>query len=634
MRHGHSLGFSALGFRLGAFLSAAACAVPSLPETVVVETRITAPAATSSPSVTRIDGLDLSESGRTDLASALMGTPGILGLTQAGEGSQTSIFTRGTNSSQTALLLDGRRLSPGFSGSYEPGRYRLDGLGSLEILRGASSALYGANALGGVIDLRLRNPLADATGTTLSAEAGSYGRATIGLSTLQHTTGPAPTSGLVLNVDGTREDGWRDNADRESAHVLGKAAWSLGSPTTVADVVFSADHTRAGLPGQRSAGGLDDPNDWQRDTGWLVSPGLSVARGDFRGQLFWAHSESTVTSYVDGTSFYGDYLYHQRFLLNRDEITALGETAVSRSLTLGYGLTYERTAFDQQALDPFSLNWSDTQEGLGAWTRADWKFTEEDHLRFGVRADTFTDFGGKVTGELAWLRTFAPGFLLHAKVASAFRAPSANDLAYGTAGDRPLRPESNVATELGLRRTPEGPFGTSWTVVAFENRLTDLIDYDPADNYKTFNIGKARTRGIELGGELRPAIGWRLFGAATWLEATALSDYLGLVSAGDRLLRRPDLALSVGVETRPTSNWVLGLAATWLHGREDFDFNTGARVDLRDALQMRFWMRHALSDTTDLSLRVENLTGSSAELTGIGYPAAPRSVYLGLTRKF
>ena len=118
MRRGLSLGFSALGFRLGTLLAAAAAqAVPSLPETVVVETRVTAPAAGASPSVTRIDGAELAESGRSDLAGALAGTPGVLGLAQSGEGSQTSLFTRGTSSTQTALLLDGRRLSPGFSGT-------------------------------------------------------------------------------------------------------------------------------------------------------------------------------------------------------------------------------------------------------------------------------------------------------------------------------------------------------------------------------------------------------------------------------------------------------------------------------------------------------------------------------------
>lgn len=631
MRRGLSLGFSAWGFRLGALLAAtAASGVPSLPETVVVETRVTAPAASASPSVTRLDGADLAESGRSDLAGALAGTPGVLGLTQAGEGSQTSIFTRGTTSTQTALLLDGRRLSPGFSGSYEPGRYRVTGVGSVEVLRGASSTLYGANALGGVIDLRLRDPMADAAGSALAVEGGSHGRGSVAISTLQRL---GERAGLVLDLDATREDGWRDNADREAAHLLGKAAWAP-SAEMVGDLVFSVDRTRAGLPGQRTSGGLDDPNDWQRDTGWLVSPGVTVARGGFRGQVFWAHSESTVTSYVDGTSFYGPYLYHQRFLLRRDEVTALGESSLAPALTLGYGATYERTAYEQRALDPFSLNWSDTQEGLGAWARADWKASGADRLRVGVRRDTFTDFGGKTTGELSWLRALGNGLLAHAKVASAFRAPAANDLAYGTSGGLPLRPESNLAAELGLRRGPEGPFGAGWTAVVFENRLTDLIDYDPADNYKTFNIGKARTRGLELGGEVRPAIGWRLLGSATWMEAVALSDYLGVVAAGERLLRRPELALSAGVECRPSSDWVVGLSATWLRGREDFDFNTGQRVDLRDALQARLWLRHSLDADTDLSLRVENLTGSTAEISGVGYPAAPRSVYLGVTRRF
>ena len=614
-------------------LTAAAQALPSLPETVVVETRIVAPAGTSSPSVTKIDGEWLTEAGRVDVAGALEGVPGLLALTQAGEGSQTSLFTRGTNSSQTELLLDGRRLSPGFSGSYEPGRYQLSGIGSLEILRGASSSLYGANALGGVIDIRLRDPLKDDRLTQAKAEAGSYGRISAGLSYLDRNAGPTSTAGVVLDLSTLRDDGWRNNADRNSAHALGKAVWVLSSECQ-ANVIFSADQTHAGLPGQRTASGLDDPNDWQKDTGWLISPGIQWSRNGFRAEVFWSHSESTVTSFVDGTSFYGPYLYHQRFLLSRDELTVLGESEINRQLTLGYGLTYETTTFDQKALDPFSLNWRDTQEGFGAWLRTDWKVTDADRLRVGLRKDSFTDYSGKTSYEFSWLRALRPGLTLQAKVATAFRAPAANDLAYGTSQNKPLRPESNLSTEIGVRHVAEGPFEPAWTAVVFENKLSDLIDYDPADNYRTFNIGKARTRGLELGGEVRPAIGWRLFGSATWLEAEALSDYLGVVAAGERLLRRPDLALSAGVEVRPSSAWVVGVAATWLHGREDFDFNTGSRVDLPNSLQLRLWARYSLSSATDLSLRVENLTNERAELTSIGYPAAPRSVYLGFSRKF
>jgi outer membrane cobalamin receptor len=107
-----------------------------------------------------------------------------------------------------------------------------------------------------------------------------------------------------------------------------------------------------------------------------------------------------------------------------------------------------------------------------------------------------------------------------------------------------------------------------------------------------------------------------------------------LVQPGERLLRRPDLALGLSIEHRPTAETALGLGAIWLHGREDFDFSTGTRVDLAHAIQLRLWMHHALDAHTDLTLRIENLAGSDAELTSIGYPSPPRAAYLGLSRRF
>jgi vitamin B12 transporter len=611
-----------------ALLLAAAPAFAALPETVVVEARLPRPAATASPSVTRLDGEDLAEQGRRDLAAALGDVPGVVALSQSGEGSQTSLLTRGTASNHTALLLDGRRLSPGFSGSYEPGRYRLGGLASVEVHRGATSSLYGANALGGVVDLRLRDPLADETGLGLGAEAGSFGRAGLFLSVLERA---GRDLGWVGDLSATREDGWRGNARREAAAFTGKAVQRLG-PDLAADLVLSTDRALAGLPGQRGPAG-DDPNDWQRDSGWLVSPGLSLRQGDLRAQAFWSRSETAVTSFVDGADFFGPYVYHQRFLVRRDELTALAETKLG-DLTLSGGVTYERAVLDQIALDPFSLEWADTQEGAALWARAEWKVGVHDRLTMGLRRDRFTDFGGKTTGELAWTRSLGEDLVAHARLATAFRAPAPNDLAYGTSGDRPLRPESNRSTELGLRRRPSGALGAGWTLVAFENRLVDLIDYDPADNYRTFNIGRATTRGLEAGVDAAPALGWRVRGSATWLEAVAESALLGLVQPGERLLRRPDLALGLSVEHRPSAATTLGLGAVWLRGREDFDFNTGGRVDLADAFQARLWVRHALDARTDLTLRVENLTGDDAELTSIGYPSPPRAAYLGLTRRF
>ena len=308
---------------------------------------------------------------------------------------------------------------------------------------------------------------------------------------------------------------------------------------------------------------------------------------------------------------------------------------VRADLTLGLGLTYERTTFEQFDVAGNSLTWADTHESLGVWTRADWQVTEADRLRASVRDDRFTDFAGKTTGEVSYSHRFTKELLAHAKAGTAYRAPAANDLAYGTHLGLPLRPESNTGTEVGLRHENAVPGALSWTLVAFRNELTDLIDYNPS-TYQTYNIAKARTQGVEAGIETRPAKGLRLFGATTWLDSEIQSTdyYLGTGLTGDKLLRRPSLTLTLGLEVIPNDDWTFGVSAAHLRGREDFDWNSYARVSLPNATFVRVWVRRTLSDNTEISLRIENLFGEDAPPAAFGFGAQPRSAYVGVTRKF
>jgi vitamin B12 transporter len=307
---------------------------------------------------------------------------------------------------------------------------------------------------------------------------------------------------------------------------------------------------------------------------------------------------------------------------------------VRSDLTLGLGLSYERTTFEQFDVAGNSLTWADTHESLGVWTRADWQVTSVDRVRASVRDDRFTDFAGKTTGDISYSRRFTKELLGHVKLGTAYRAPAANDLAYGTYNSLPLRPESNTGIELGLRHENAVPGALSWTLVAFRNDLTDLIDYEP-NTYQTYNIAKARTQGVEAGVETRPAKGLRLFGATTWLDSEIRSaDYLSTGVTGDKLLRRPTLTLTLGVEVIPNDDWTFGVSAAHLRGREDYDWNSGSRVSLPDASFVRVWVRRTLSDHTEISLRIENLFGEDAPPAAFGFGAQPRSAYVGLTRRF
>lgn len=618
-----------------AFLALFLAQAPTrLPETVVIETRQAGPRGEASPSVTKVDAGKAGEEGITTLTGLLGGVPGVYATEQSGEGSVGSLFLRGTNSSQTAVLLDGRRLPQGFSNNYEIGRYRIFGLSSVEVMRGPSSTLYGANALGGVVDLRLADPLADKRGGTFNLEGGSFGRASLGVSYLTNNAegNLAATQGTSFALTSSHDDGWRVNGTRDTGTGLLKTACRL-SPNLTFDLIGSFDLGNAGLPGQATTANAasGDPNDWQKDRGWMLSPGLRYEDTTVSAVAFWSHGASTTTSLIDDTGH--TYLYYQKFDLDRDELTAFADWKVRRDLTLGLGLSYENSRFNQQALAAGSTDWKDTMESFGLWTRADWKVSATDRLRASVRHDSFSDFAGKTTGELSYAHALGKELTLHAKAATAYRAPAANDLAYGTSGGLPLRPESNTGYEVGLRHEDAVPNALGWTLVAFQNNLSDLIDYNPAD-YKTFNIAKARTQGVELGAESRPARGVRVFGAATYLESKALTDYAGMVTAGEALLRRPHLVLSAGAEILPNENWTIGAAVNLQRGRVDYDWNTVARVDLPAAVFCRLWIRYAWNDRTELSLRVENLFGETAPPTALGYGAQPRSAYAGLTRKF
>jgi vitamin B12 transporter len=615
---------------------ALAQATAQLPETVVVESRQTAPLVESSPSVSKVTINDATDAGYVTLSSVIATTPGVFATEQSGEGSQASLFFRGTNSSQSVVLLDGRRLPEGFSGSYEIGRYRIFGLSSVEILRGPSSSLYGANALGGVVDLRLAEPLTSTErGAKSIFEVGSYGRYSLALSYLTNNANEqkAATYGTAISITRTHDDGWRDNSQRDNYTALIKSEWQL-SPHLVFDLLGSFDHGNSGLPGQATATLAADPNDWQKDNGWMLSPGLRYQDTQTKAALFWSHGDTTVKNYVDGSNFYGAFLYSQKFILKRDEVTAFADQKFARNLTLGVGATFESSYFDQQDLAAGISTWTDTMESLGFWGRADWAVTSNDRIKASLRHDSFTDFAGKSTWELNYSRKLTKQFYAHAKVATSYRAPSANDLAYGTSGGLPLRPESNRGTEIGLRYESEKRNRLNWTLVAFKNELTDLIDFDPADNYKSFNIAKAETRGVELGVESQLTKNLRVFAAATTLKTEALSDYLGIVAKGQSLLRRPTFTLNVGTEFTPNEKWVGGIALNHIEGRDDFDWDTGNRVSLPNANYWRTWIRYSLNNGQDISLRIENLTGETAPPSALGYGAQPRSAYLSFTAKF
>src|ERR1700743_2626893 len=163
------------------FISASAQSQNDLgvpPENVVVTaTRIATPAVQVASSITLIDASDIDARQQRSLPDILRDVPGLNLVQSGGEGGQTSLFMRGTNSNHTKVLVDGVEVSDPSSpsGAYDFGKFNSVDIARVEVLRGPQSGLYGSDAIGGVINIITKSgngPL------SLSGRAGGGGFAT------------------------------------------------------------------------------------------------------------------------------------------------------------------------------------------------------------------------------------------------------------------------------------------------------------------------------------------------------------------------------------------------------------------------------------------------------------------------
>jgi outer membrane cobalamin receptor len=419
------------------------------------------------------------------------------------------------------------------------------------------------------------------------------------------------TQGNSLTFTTSHDKGWRPNSSRDASTLLLKSAWKISEKLSF-DIIGSGDLSRSRLPGTEVS---PTPNDWQNDYGWLISPGLFYHDELTQAAAFWSHNETSTRSYTLAT----DYNYQ----VKRDELTAYIDRKIDSQLNLGLGVSYENNRFNQYESTP--KIWADTMESFGLWTRADWKITADDQVKITLREDTFSDFKSHFSWDVNYRHQLSKTLNAYAKLATAYHTPTANDLAGGTVGNLALRPETNYGKELGLRY--ENGKDLSWTIVLFENSLTDLISFDYVYPYPAYNINQARTRGIELGVQSQLSNSLKVFGTGTYLNT---KDY----ATNNSLIRRPDLLFTLGAEITPTDAWTYGLSMNHIAKRIDYDPTTYAVVKSPNGTYWRTWLIYHYKTNQELSLHIENLFNETAPPASLGFPAQPRSFYLTFSVKY
>jgi vitamin B12 transporter len=583
--------------------------VPPASENVVVT-------ATSVPedekevgsAITVITRQELEKHESAVVSDVLRAVPG-LDVTQYGQpGSLTSLFTRGTNSTQTLVLVDGVRMnSPYFSG-YDWSSMTTENIERIEIVRGPFSALYGSDAIGGVVQVFTR-PGAEGIAGRATGEAGNQGQ---GQGSASISAGEGPFSAtasyryVAFNGNGPNTD-WRERNGSASLQArLGDTGrigieWGLndgevGNPGAIGGFGYPSTargfthETRVSVPGNFA---LSEDNHLDvLFAGVESKPAYRDTAGGFESQT----DARTLQASVSDTAKLGNH-----------QLTAFG--------------SWQRWRVDDAS--NFGVNLDDAKTtlwGLGAQDQATFgAFT----ITAGLRYDHYTTYGDAWSprGTISWLSADKL-WKIRASGGTGFRAPSIGELYYPFSGNPDLKPERSVSAEVGGERY----FGNGRAEVSvFWNDLKDLIVYDFATSLN-YNVGHARTYGVELGWQqtLVPELA---------VDVTYMFLKTENLKTGGQLLRRPENGASVGLSWMPIPAINLSPRLSYVGSRADADPGTGAPITDPSYLRVDLIARWQATPLLAPYLRMINLTNHAYE-EAAGYPAAGRLVSGGLDVKF
>ncbi|MDX1494126.1 MAG: TonB-dependent receptor, partial [Longimicrobiales bacterium] len=595
--------------------------------------------------VTVLGAEELRRFGDRSLAEALRDVAGIHAVRGGSFGAVTSLFLRGGESDYTLVMVDGVQVNQA-GGGFDFAELTTDAVERVEIVRGPASALYGSDAVTGVIHVITRTGTG-APVTNLSFGAGSFGRRDLSAD-LRAGSGRA-SYGVALTRRTT--NGIFELNNESSILALSGTGRFQPDARTRLEVNLRASDREYHFP-TNSAGAVVDENAFTFSDGVTarvsalrqLTSRLSVEATVGMNQMD-GGTEDAVDGPADTVGFYG-FTSLDHFRRSVGEVR--GHLRLDEAtLTGGFEYEEERQRSFTESLSEFgpsSARSSSRRENLGYFAHATGALSGVTY-QLGARLEDNERFGTSATWQVGFASPtpWSRDGVFRASVGTAIKEPTFFEtFATGFARGNPdLDPERSLAWEVGLEERIGGFLTVGGTF--FDQRFRDLIQYTfapPApDDPNYFNVAAARARGLELDVDVRRGP-WS--GGATWswvdteVTDSGFDDGPGATFVeGEPLLRRPTWTGSVHGAVQLGH---VDLSARLRHvgSRHDRDFSTFPATPVTlDAFQL-------LSASADvvvvdgsaggLSLAVEvrgeNLLDTSyTEL--FGFPAPGRGLYLG-----
>ncbi len=467
-------------------------------------------------------------------------TPGRLGAT-------STLFMRGANAQSTLVLIDGVQVKSNTLGSFNFQHLQMDNIERIEILRGPQSTLWGADAVGGVVNIVTKRGKGKPT-HSLAFEGGSF-------ATFKETfssSGGINNFDYALTASRTDSDGFSAfNKDRGATEKDGYGNTTLSTRAGYnflddARVEFITRYTHA-------------KTDFDAFTSDLIGNNSSNETFYFAIPL-----QKSITEWWDAKinfNYYYDNIITTDLSFANSDITSWNSTVdIQNNVTFNkfisavFGFEYQKTSGKNNsgpsvfADPPFFFEFANESQGYYLQTNA--TFFDSLYLTAGFRQDFNTRFNNKLTYKFEGaykIKTDSVDIKLRANYATGFRAPSINQLIFPNFGNPNIRSEESESREFGIEfslLSGRLSFGSTYFNVNYKDLIEGVtISFVPFIS-QARNVGNASSEGFENFLNFKILDNLDITATHTWNNAVDDSD-------GSTLRRRPKNIFSVSLH----HNW-------------------------------------------------------------------------------
>jgi len=588
------------------------------------------------PNVTTVIRLEEIEArNKVSVADLLRNLPGIHVTQPSGQGGVTRIFVRGGDQNLTLILLDGIRVNDSTDSrgsAFDFSTVNMHDIERIEIVRGPQSAVYGSDALAGVINIITKETAAELGGSVF-AEVGTddYYQGAIDFS------GPVGDEGGFSLRVATKDDGVPvEGTTFESDSVTGRLSLGSSESWLMKFVASYLDSEGTAFP--EDSGGADlavirDVDSRSSEDFRLGFQGSSTLSEKWALNILatWYDHDSTYLSpgvapgVRDGVPPNGGDA-----TLQRADIAVNAVVASSDDLTITFGVDYyDEDGVSEGFVEFFPgfiipADFEFDRSVLGAFGELHYKTKAGPVLMASVRRDEPDEESGETTSKIGFLYDFDGGQTsIRANWGQGFSLPGFFALASPLVGNPDLRPETSESFDIGISRwSPDRSVGATLTL--FHSEFTDLIDFD-ATIFQMVNRDEVESDGVEM--QLH-------FAVSETLNVEAQATYMDLEfkNSDVPLRQRPDWRGSLSMRWMPTDRWLVD--AAWLYVGETFDSSipTGDMfLDGYNRLDATVTLKY--SEKLNLLLSVDNLLDEDYE-EAIGFPSPGIRARLGVRVQF